>query len=158
MSEGRELGWDEWVEEGDGDFTLLEPGKVKFTVLDFERTKSKNSGMNMAKIKLSLETKEGLTSTCFTNLVLSTKTQWKIFDFFRSLGCTTSDGKVKMDWNGAIGMSGFCEIKVKEYNGKESNEVDKFLEPKQKQEVKQEVKQELPKPSYQKPTEEEDWG
>ena len=133
MSEDRELGWDEEVSEGEG-FTLLPAGKVKFTVTDFERGRSKGEGKlppcNMAIVNLKLETQDGLIGGCRVYLVLHTSMQWKINEFFTALGFAKSeDGKVRMDWKSIIQRSGFCNIKVRTSDGKEFNEVDKFLIP-----------------------------
>lgn len=133
MSEDRELQWDDEVGEGEG-FTLLPAGKAKFTVIDWERSRSKGEGKlpacNMAIVNLKLETQDGKVGGCRTYLVLHTSMQWKINEFFASLGFQkNADGNIKMNWNQIQNQSGFCNIKVRKNDGKEFNEVDKFLVP-----------------------------
>ncbi len=133
MSEERELGWDETVGEGEG-FTVLPKGKVKFTVTQVERSRSKGSdklpACAMAVVHLKLETQDGQVGGCRDFLILHTKMQFKLNQFFTALGFTKdSEGNVKMDWSGAAGRTGFCDILVDNYNGNENNKVEKYLEP-----------------------------
>lgn len=154
MSEERELQWDDEVSEGEG-FTLLPAGKAKFTVTDFERGRSKGEGKlppcNMAVVSLKLETQDGKVGGCRTYLVLHTSMQWKINEFFTALGFAKSeDGKVKMNWNQIMNQSGFCNVKVRKNDGKEFNEVDKFLVPEASAPISQPQTQVAP-PTYQAP-------
>lgn len=151
MSEERELGWDEEVGPGEGGFTILPAGKVRFTVQDVEKQRSKGSASiapcNMAKVKLKLETQEGLVGGCFDFLLLHTKMQWKLNQFFIGLGFDkNADGTVKMAWNNIIGKSGFCEVKIDTYDGKESNKIEKYLEPQTVESPSQ-----IAPPTYQEP-------
>ena len=132
--EGRELGWDEEVEKGEGgDYVLLPPGDYDFTVETFERARFEGSAKapacNKAVIKLRVEVPEG--STLITeSLLLYDKMQWKIAQFFVCIGEKEVDGKVKMNWPAVPGAKGRATIEVttdRNDASKKYNHVKKYL-------------------------------
>lgn len=130
----RELGWDEEIENEGSDFVLLDEGEYDFVVTKFERGRSKGSDKippsNMAILTLRVDDQTTITE----RLILHSKTEWKLCQFFTSIGQRKHGEKMRMNWNVVTGARGRCKIIVDDYignDGKEhyTNRVDKFLEP-----------------------------
>ena len=132
--EDMELDWDDEI--SDGEFNVLPRGTYDFEVLEFSRDRFGGSAKvmpcNRIIVKIRLESEEGLTNTINTNMFLTKKWQWKIAQFFVSIGMKAEGENVKMNWAEAVGERGRATIKIIEYNGNEYNEVVKFLPPKKK--------------------------
>lgn len=126
------LSWDDTIEE-DGEFTLLEPGDYDFEVVKFERAYTKSNNAPMAV--LSLKVSNGLVSSTVTErIVLMKSLEWKLSQFFRSIGQKKHGEKLKMDWSKVVGSSGRCEIEIDSYTGadgktRENNRVKRFYDP-----------------------------
>ena len=132
MSEiGRELEWDDEIEK-ESEFVLLPEGDYNFKVESLERGRSKGSDnmppCNMAVLKIKLYSGSG-TSTVTENLLLHSKLEWKLSQFFTSIGQKKKGEKLKMNWQLVPGSTGRCKVGIKQYNGKEYNEIKQFLTP-----------------------------
>lgn len=132
--EKRELGWDEEVEDSGGSFPLVSAGDYDFTVRSFERGRyeggSKIPACNQAQLKLDV-TNGTESTTVSTNLLLFSTLQWKLAQFFKSIGSPEVDGRVKMNWNMVFGATGRCKVGIRKYKDKngverESNEILEF--------------------------------
>ena len=133
------LDWNMAESEDSGNFVLLKPGNYPFTVKALERGVYEG-GQNIgrcpkAKLTLSVDgCGQGVTDVN-TTILLDSKVEWKIGQFFKSLGYgKTEDGKRVVDWAGCIGKSGWCRVENREFLGndgkmKKSNEVKQFLDP-----------------------------
>lgn len=131
-----ELGWDDEINNEAG-FTDIADGDYDFIVDHYERAKvtnpdSKYNGSNMAVIYCNILT-EG-EPQIRTNIILHSKMQWKLAQFFISLGLMEDkeDAKLKMNWNAVGGSRGRCRVIHKpNYNNpeKEHLEIDEFLKP-----------------------------
>lgn len=140
QDQGRELDWNETIEnDGDG-FILLEPGEYTFAVKAFERGRFQGSAKlppcNKAVLTIDILNEEsGSHLTTIThNLFLHTKTEGLICQFFRSIAARKSGEKFKMNWNAVVGATGRCKVGVREWIGKDgqvynSNQIEKFLDP-----------------------------
>ena len=131
------LDWEDEIEEDSGEFLVLEEGDYNYTVTGMERGRSKGSGKipacNMAKLTLSVDAGEGRTASCVTNILLYKTLEWKISQFFRSIGAKKEGERVRMDWNKVVGAAGRAHFKPRKYtnqNGEErqTNEVDYFID------------------------------
>ena len=126
-----EFDWDDEIQE-DSQFTLLEPGDYDFTVTNFERGVSKAGNK---KATLSLDVTDGVRSTKITDDISLLKTaEWKISEFFRSVGLKKHGEKLKMRWNDCVGLSGRCTVSIREYDKKDGstgkiNNIDTYLDP-----------------------------
>lgn len=132
--EKRELGWDEEVEDTGGSYPLVPAGDYDFTVRSFERGRyeggSKIPACNQAQLKIDV-TSGTESTTVFTNLLLFSTLQWKLAQFFKSIGSPEVDGRVKMNWNMVFGATGRCKVGIRKYKDKngaerESNEILEF--------------------------------
>lgn len=137
MNEGRELGWEDEIENEGSPRVVLEPGEYAFTVQSFERARypggEKMPPCPQAIVHLSIDTPEGAVPIN-VNLFLHTRFEWKLCQLFTALGLRQHGEKLKMNWQAVTGRSGRCKITKRAYkdrNGvdREVNDVDEFLDP-----------------------------
>lgn len=134
---GRELGWDEQIENDGPEFITLPEGDYNFEVVGFERGRhggsAKLPACNKAIVDIKIEGKEGST-TIKHNLFLHTITEGMLCAFFTGIGQRKKGEKVTMNWNAVVGSRGKCKVGVKKWTNDEgkdftSNEIKKFYEP-----------------------------
>lgn len=130
----RELGWEEEIENDGNDFVLIDEGDYDFVVTKFERGRSKGSDKlppcNMAILTIRVNDETTITE----NLILHSKMEWKLCQFFTSIGLRKHGEKMRMNWSKVLGATGRCRVIVEDYTGKDgkvrqTNRIDKFLEP-----------------------------
>lgn len=130
----RELGWEEEIENDGNDFVLLDEGIYPFQVTKFERSRSKGSDKlppcNMAVLTIRVDGQTTITE----NLILHSKMEWKLCQFFTSIGARKHGEKMRMNWSKVTGATGRCKIIVEDFVGKDgkprqTNRIDKFLDP-----------------------------
>ena len=136
---GKELGWNDAIENDGSDFTLLPAGEYPFRVTGFERRRftpregSKLSPCPEARLRLDVGGPEACTSIEHS-LYLHSRTEGLLCAFFRSIGARTHGQRLVMDWSKVIGATGRCKVGVRDWIGKDgaahqSNQVEKFLDP-----------------------------
>lgn len=137
---GKELDWNDSVEKG-SDYILLPEGDYDFVIESFERGRFEGSekapACPKAELKLRVETPEGI---CIMNesLLLYDRMQWKLAEFFLSIGAEEVDGRVRMNWNLVPRANGRATVEIRPDRkdpSKKYNHVKKFL-PKPKKEYK----------------------
>lgn len=135
--------WEAEIED-DGEerqFVTLEPGKYPFEVTKFERGQheakpgGKAPSCKKAIITIRITTDDG---DCYIteNFLLYKKMEWKMSQFFRSLGLKKAGEKMVTKWEGTVGCTGTCEI-TKDKGTTEGvyfNHVKTWLEPKEDEE------------------------
>lgn len=132
---GREYGWDDEISRDD-EFVVLPEGDYDFEVTAFERSRSKGSDnippSNMAV--LDIRVSDGTDCTYVKDyLVLHSKMEWKLSQFFRAIGQKKQGEKVRMNWNAVIGAKGRCKVIVDKYTNdkgqtKENNKIAKYYD------------------------------
>ncbi|MDO5785686.1 MAG: hypothetical protein Q4P20_11550 [Eubacteriales bacterium] len=131
---GCELDWEEEIENDGNDFVLLNEGEYDFVVTKFERGRSKGSDKlppcNMAILTIRVDDQ----TTIIENLILHSKMEWKLCQFFTSIGLRKHGEKMRMNWGKVLGATGRCKIIVEDFTGRDgkerqTNRIDKFLEP-----------------------------
>lgn len=158
------LGWDDYVEAG-SPFVLLPEGNYPFVVTNFERgiyekpadRESKvPANCPMATVSCQFTTESGETTTLTEKFFLYKKMQWKINQFFTSLGAQQgADGRVKMNWGSILGASGTAKVIINDYKDKktgedkQNNRIDTFNEPTQQAAA---TGYQPPQQNYQQPT------
>ena len=133
-NEERELGWEDEITKDSEEFPQLEPGDYSFTVDHFEKSRSQGSDKlpptNMAILYLNVhDDKTGETVQLRDFLVLHTKMEWKISQFFCGIGLKKEGETLKMNWNAIPGLTGRCEITLdpdKEDPSKKYNHIKKY--------------------------------
>jgi hypothetical protein len=99
------MDWDDSIETDGQEFILLPDGEYNYKVTNFERGRfpggPKVPACNKAIITLQVETPEGIAIVKF-DLLLYRTLEWRISDFFRSIGQKKHGEKLTMDWNKVV--------------------------------------------------------
>lgn len=146
---GRELGWNDEIQNDGQEFTLLEPGRYTFRVEKMERKRTTGEGKlppcNMAALTIKLDDK------CVVNekLVLHSSLEWKLCSFFKSIGQRKQGEKQTMDWAKVPGASGVAEVGIREYKSRDGetrqiNHITKFIDAAEAEKAMAENKDGLP--------------
>lgn len=131
-----EMGWNDTIESDDQEYVILPEGEYTFKVKSFERGRynggSKIPACNEAILNIEIEAKEG-TVTIIDRLKLHKSMEWKLSQFFRSIGQKKHGEKLVMDWNKVPGAVGRVLIKPRKYkkdDGTEgtANNINKYLD------------------------------
>ncbi|MBS4198589.1 hypothetical protein KHA93_02865 [Bacillus sp. FJAT-49732] len=126
MNQERELGWDDEIEKDGGDFILLPEGDYHFTVKKFERGRfagsTKMPACNQAKLELTVHSPEHGEVTIFHTLLLHTKTEGFLSNFFTGIGQKKKGEKLRMNWNTVIGSKGKLKLKINKFIGRDNEE------------------------------------
>lgn len=140
QNDAHEIGWgDQIVAEG-GEFLLLDEGDYDFTVTAFERGRfpgsAKIPACNKAVLTLTVQTQKGEANAKY-DLILWSSLEWKISEFFRSIGQKKSGEAFVPRWNEVVGAKGRAHFKPRKYlkNGEERqvNDISKFYDAPQTQ-------------------------
>ncbi|MFS0820781.1 hypothetical protein [Bacillus sp. 1P02SD] len=128
----RELGWDDEIEKEGGSFVLLPAGDYNFTVEKFERGRFQGSEKmppcNQAKLTLTIHSSEHGNVTIFHNLMLHTKTEGFLSNFFTGIGQKKPGERLKMNWNLVTGAKGRCKVIQNKYKSKGEERVNNQIE------------------------------
>ena len=135
-STAREFGWDDEIQR-DESFQVLPEGDYRFTVTRFERARHSGSEKIPAcpKAVLTLAVSgAGASGEVQTNLFLHSKFEWKLCQFFVSIGQRKYGEAIRMNWSTVPGSSGVCHVAVRKWTGndgkeRESNEISEFYAP-----------------------------
>lgn len=139
---GRELGWDDQIEKDGSDFEPLPDGEYNFEIRTMERGRfagsDKMAACNKATIDCVVTDNDGNEHHVFDDLILNSKMEWKLCQFFLCIGQRKKGEKLTPRWNELVGSKGRFKIYINEYkdkNGKQrkNNKVDEYLEPEVKQ-------------------------
>lgn len=136
---GRELSWDDQIENEGTDFEPLPAGTYAFTVNSMERGRfpgsEKMAACNMANLDLIVKDGEGNERHLFDSLYLNSKAEWRLSQFFMAIGQKKKGEPLRPNWSAVTGSSGKVEIYINEYTDKKTgqtkrnNKVDKYLPP-----------------------------
>lgn len=131
----KELGWDDEIEK-ESEFTVLKAGDYDFEITSFVRSRSKGSekmpASNMAVLTLKVGNSKEST-VIIDYLVLHSKMEWKLSQFFCSIGQKKHGEPLKMNWSKVTGAKGRCKVIVEKYTNdkgeeRESNKIDKYYD------------------------------
>ena len=121
------LDWDSTIEQ-ESNFKILEPGIYNFRVINMERGNHDGSE-NMSpcpKAILTINAKNVETEeegeVGYINLFLHSKMEWKLSEFFISIGQKNPGEPLRPNWNNVIGSSGKCELEINSYTGRDGKE------------------------------------
>jgi len=137
----RALDWEDEIEQDSAEFTVFPEGDYDFEVTGFERARyqggEKIPPCNKAIIKIKI--KDGEKSTTINhNLLLYSTLEWRISEFFISIGMKKKGEKVAPKWGNVIGSTGRAKIGIRKWENKEkrtsgeANEVLKLYPKEQK--------------------------
>ncbi|RGL38987.1 hypothetical protein DXC69_02915 [Paenibacillus polymyxa] len=131
----RELGWDDEIQkEGGEGFVLLPPGDYNFTVSNFERGRfggsDKMPACNQAKMEITVHSPEHGDVVLTHNLLLHSKTEGFLSNFFAGVGLKKKGEPLKMNWPATLGRRGRLKLETRNYTYKgearSSNEIKTF--------------------------------
>lgn len=133
------IGWGDSFIAEENEFTLISPGNYPFTVKGMERKIYDGNGKipngtPYAEVKCEVTGPEGTTSI-IERLYLLRRMQWKLTQFFQSIGQPVVVGQpFQPNWGTVVGAKGTAEVEVNEYNDKngnpqKNNRIKNFLEP-----------------------------
>lgn len=135
---GRELGWNDFIEnDGKSPNVVLPEGDYPFEVIDYEKTRSKGTGKfpscAMARVQLEFDGGNLGKTVVYENILLHTDFEWKISQFFNSIGQKRKGERIKMNWDAARHARGRAHLSIRTWigdDGKErkANEVKYFLD------------------------------
>lgn len=126
------FGWDDEIEKEDA-FTLLPEGDYWFKIMKVDKGRydggDKISACPKAIVEFAVMSPDGNTVKLTENFLLHQKMEWKLSQFFASIGMKQKGEKLKMNWSPAIiGKTGVCKVIVHTYtkNGSErqTNRID----------------------------------
>ena len=140
MSEiGRELGWDDVIENDGDEFVILPEGDYNFEITGIERGRHNGSDKlppcNMAVVKIKLTSPTtGQSTTLDHKLFLHSKTEGLLCAFFVGIGQRQRGEKLTMNWNAVVGSRGRCKVSTRNWTNDEGkvltfNDIKKFYEP-----------------------------
>lgn len=125
--------WDSTI-QNDSSYTLLPDGVYPFKVASFERGYHNGSDKipPCPKAVVALEVDGGALGTVEMreNLYLHSRNEWKLCEFFTSIGQRKKGEPLQMNWNAVTGAVGLCEVGHRKYKDNDYNNVLHFLEPK----------------------------
>ena len=106
QNDAHEIGWGDQIVADGGEFLLLDEGDYDFTVTAFERGRfpgsAKIPACNKAVLTLTVQTSKGEANTKY-DLILWSSLEWKISEFFRSIGQKKSGEAFVPRWNEVVG-------------------------------------------------------
>lgn len=105
-------------------------GDYTVTIVEAVETISRNSGADMIKLTLDVESADGATAKVFDYLVASPSSAWKIDAFRRALGHEVIQGEPgELSAEDLLGRTLRARLKVEEFNGRTNNKVEAWLAP-----------------------------
>ena len=139
---GREIGWDESVENEGTDYEPLPSGIYDFTVVSMERGRfagsEKMAACNSANLNMVVKDADGNERHVFDTLYLNTKAEWRLSQFFIAVGQKKKGEKLNPNWSAVPGSTGKLNLYINEYTDKKTgqkkrnNKIDSYLPPEQK--------------------------
>lgn len=131
------MGWDDVIESDGQEYVVLPEGDYNFTVTNVERGYFNGSpkvpACNQAILTLNVDGGEHGHVTVRANLLLYRSLEWKLAQFFRSIGQKKHGEKLVMNWPAVNGAHGRCHIKPRSYTGndgmpRQANEIERYLD------------------------------
>lgn len=159
--ESEVLGWDDEIKE-ESSFVLLPEGDYIFVIKKFDKARFNGSdkipACPKAVVTFTVYTNDGRCADIQENFLLHKKMEWKLSEFFASIGMKKKDEPVRMLWTPElIGKQGICKVIVHNYTkdgeNRQINRIDK-LYPSYDQPALAPPQQKAP--AYQQP--QQSWG
>lgn len=124
----RELNWDDTIKK-DNQFILYPEGDYDFTVESFDRGRHPGSkgippcNKAILKIRINVSGKEVIITH---NLFLHSTQEWKLSEFFTSIGQKKKGETLRMNWSTVPGSTGRLKLGTRVYDGNTYNDIKKF--------------------------------
>lgn len=127
-------GWDDVIKE-ESSYILLPEGDYRFAIKKFDKARydggDKIPACPKAIVTFTVYTNDGQSVDLQENFLLHKKMEWKLSEFFASIGMKKKDEPVRMLWTPElIGKQGICKIIVHNYKkdgeDRQTNRIDKL--------------------------------
>lgn len=128
------FGWDDEI-QAESSFTLLPAGDYRFSIKKFEKARyeggEKIPACPKAVVTFEVYAPDGTTVELTENYLLHQKMEWKLSEFFASVGLKKKGEPVKMLWSPElISKQGVCKLIVHTYKkdgeDRQTNRIDKL--------------------------------
>lgn len=128
------FGWDDEISE-ESSFVLLPEGDYRFTIEKFEKQRyaggDKIPACPKAVVTFSVFSPDGLNAIITENYLLHKKMEWKLSEFFASVGLKKKGEPVRMLWTPELyGKTGICKVIIHSYQKdgetRQINRIDKL--------------------------------
>lgn len=159
-AQGRELGWEDEIQQ-ESSYILLPEGDYRFTVEKFDRARHDGSKKippcNKAIVFIRVFGTDGNSVLLPEYLYLHTVMEWKLSEFFASIGMKQKGQAARMNWQEVNGKSGICHVTVQDKEKKDGsgtykkNQIDKLYPSYDQPQLAQNPAQQpysAPQPSY----------
>jgi hypothetical protein len=103
-----------------GDYDVIIDNRIK-------SEKAKSSGNMICKVELAGHLEDGTAFKVFDNLVQTEESQWKFYQFFRSLGFTDEDIAAEIELDDTYQMPLRVKLKQEIYKGEAKAKVARYL-------------------------------
>lgn len=124
--------WNDEIENESGQYIILPEGDYNFVVTRFERGQhngsSKVPACKKAIVYLSVNAPEG-EAIIKKEFLLHSYVEGILCAFFTCIGQRKPGERFRMDWTKVVGSCGRAHIAPRRYEGKDFNEVKRWLEP-----------------------------
>lgn len=146
------FGWDDVIKE-ESSFVLLPEGNYRFSIKKFEKARydggDKIPACPKAVVTFEVYTPDGKSVELSENFLLHQKMEWKLSEFFASVGLKKKGEPVRMLWSPElIGKQGVCKLIVHNYkkNGedRQTNRIDKLYPSYEQPQIQQPSQQYAP--------------
>ncbi|MBQ7003109.1 MAG: DUF669 domain-containing protein [Oscillospiraceae bacterium] len=127
--------WDSTIQQ-ESSFVLLKGGDYRFTIEKFDRARHNGSTKippcPKAVVTFRVYDDNGSSTLISENYFLCESMEWKLSEFFASIGMKKKGEPVRMQWTPElIGKSGVCEVYIDHYKGndgsdKQSNKIKRL--------------------------------
>ena len=109
---------------------LIPAGTYAFRVGDLTRTRSAKSDNPMVRLRLVLEMPDGGTESAYDNLVITPAAEWRLAEFFTSIGQKRKGVPMRIDWSTVAGSTGVVvtDVEVSEQYGSQTR-IKRYLDP-----------------------------
>ena len=161
------LGWDDEISEEGGGFTLLSEGNYRFSIKKFDKGRyeggAKIPACPKAIVTFTVYSPGGSSVELQENFLLHKKMEWRLSEFFSSIGMKRKDEPVRMIWTPElIGRQGVCKVIVHNYKkdgeDRQTNRIDKLYPSYDQPQLQQPPQQYTPQQTYQQPAPQQSWN
>lgn len=129
-----ELNWDDQIVQEEMELPYLPDGDYPFQIVNLEKARHqpKENGKippcNKAILTVRVTDRmNGQTVDMQANLLLHSKMEWKLCEFFAAIGMRQKGEALRMDWSRVVGATGLCKVKKQQRrDGREASEIDRF--------------------------------
>ena len=130
----RELDWDSEIVQEEMELPSLPDGDYPFQIVNMEKARHqpKEGGKippcNKAILTVRVTDRmNGQSVDIQTNLLLHSKLEWKLCEFFAAIGMRQKGEPLRMDWSRVVGATGLCKVKKQQRrDGRAASEIDRF--------------------------------